>query len=105
MAANPNPALPTNDGSEPEISPSEFAARLGISVAEATRVIALKAADPNALSFMPGPKDVLSQDTYDAWIRAKIQQSLDDPRPSLSSEEVKARLAKHRAKLFAEKAK
>ena len=105
MAANPNPALHTNSNSAPEVTPAEFAARLGISVAEATRIIALKAADPNALSFMPGPKDVVSEESYNAWLHAKIQEAMDDPRPSISHEEVKARLAKRRAVLSTEKAK
>ena len=34
---------------------------------------------------------------HDAWFRAKVQQALDDPRPAIPHDEVKAHFAKRRA--------
>ncbi len=36
---------------------------------------------------------------YDAWFRDQVQQSIDDPRPSVSDEEARAMFAKRRAAL------
>ncbi len=36
---------------------------------------------------------------YDAWFREQVQQSIDDPRPSVSDEEARAMFAKRRAAL------
>lgn len=38
---------------------------------------------------------------YDKWFRDKVQEALDDPRPSISNEEAKAIFAKQRAELKA----
>ena len=38
---------------------------------------------------------------YDKWFRSKVQEALDDPRPSISNEEAKAIFAKQRAELKA----
>lgn len=78
-----------------------YAERLGVSVEEASRILAQKASNSDALSFMPGPEDVASRETYDSWLRVKIQEALDDRRPSLSQEEVEAYFAKRRAAMLA----
>ncbi|WP_407830903.1 antitoxin PaaA2 family protein [Verminephrobacter eiseniae] len=36
---------------------------------------------------------------YDAWFREQVQASIDDPRPSMSDEEVRAMSAKRKAAL------
>ncbi|WP_090473877.1 hypothetical protein [Pseudomonas migulae] len=36
---------------------------------------------------------------YDAWFRAQVQASLDDPRPSVSNEEAKRLMAAKREKI------
>ncbi len=46
---------------------------------------------------MPGPKDLVSEEACDAWLRAKVQEAMDDPRPTLSSEEAEARFAERKA--------
>jgi len=33
-------------------------------------------------------------ESYDRWFRAKVQEALDDPRPSIPHDEVMARLSK-----------
>jgi len=89
----------TNAVADPDVV--GYAERLGVSVAEAARILERKAADPDALSFMPGPDDAASREAYDSWGRAKIQEALEDPRPSLSQEEVEAHFAKRRAAVLA----
>ena len=37
---------------------------------------------------------------YDAWFRAKVQEALDGPRPSLSSEEVQKYFSEKRAAIL-----
>ena len=37
--------------------------------------------------------------TYDKWFRAQVQEALDDPRPSIPNEVVKAEFAKKRKEL------
>ena len=44
-------------------------------------------------SVVDPPTDPLE---YDAWFRAKVQEALDDPQPSLSNEEVQKYFAKKR---------
>jgi DNA-damage-inducible protein J len=34
---------------------------------------------------------------HDAWFRAKVQEALNDPRPAIPDEQVKAHFAKRRA--------
>ncbi|MHC8348201.1 antitoxin PaaA2 family protein [Pseudomonas sp. RT4P38] len=40
-----------------------------------------------------------SNAAYDAWFKAQVQTSLDDPRPSIPNEEVKHLMAIKREKL------
>jgi len=42
---------------------------------------------------------VFLNDAHDAWFRAKVQEALDDPRPAIPHEEVKAYFAKRRAEV------
>lgn len=35
--------------------------------------------------------------TYDAWLRARVQEALDDPRPAITAEVVEAHFTKRRA--------
>lgn len=37
---------------------------------------------------------------YDKWFREKVQESIDDPRPSIPHEEVEAHFAERRARLM-----
>ncbi|MHC8302297.1 antitoxin PaaA2 family protein [Pseudomonas sp. ZS1P83] len=41
----------------------------------------------------------LNRANYDAWFRAQVQASLDDPRPSIPDEEAKRLMAIKREKL------
>jgi DNA-damage-inducible protein J len=66
---------------------------LGITVSDAVRILLTRTANEGALPFE------LAQSTaeHDAWFRAKVQQALDDPRPGIPDEQVKAHFAKRRA--------
>ena len=44
-----------------------------------------------------------SSSAYDAWFRAKVQEALEDPRPPVSNEEVKAMFAAKREALLTTK--
>jgi hypothetical protein len=56
-----------------------------------------------ATDFAPemGPEDPVE---YDKWFRAKVQQSLDDPRPTIPHEQVMAEMESIIAKAEARKA-
>ena len=66
---------------------------LGITVSDAVRMLLTRTANEGALPFTPAANTA----EYDAWFRAKVQEALDDPRPAVSHEKVKAHFAKRRA--------
>lgn len=80
---------------EPEIKDRATAvlASMGLSVSDAVRILLTKVANEGALpaGLTTSPED------YDRWFRAKVQEALDDPRPSIPHEEVEANFAKLRA--------
>lgn len=41
----------------------------------------------------------MDEEAYDAWLRGKVQEALDDPRPRVSNEDVKAHFAARREAL------
>ncbi|TPG82401.1 hypothetical protein EAH72_31890 [Pseudomonas caspiana] len=47
----------------------------------------------------PDTQHQLGKATYDAWFKAQVQTSLDDPRPSIPNEEAKHLMAIKRQKL------
>jgi DNA-damage-inducible protein J len=65
---------------------------LGLTVSDAVRILLTRTANEGALPF------ALASDpaAHDAWFRARVQEALDDPRPSISHEEVDAHFAKRR---------
>jgi DNA-damage-inducible protein J len=66
---------------------------MGITVSDAVRILLTRTANEGALPF------ALTQNAagHDAWFRAKVQEALDDPRPAIPHEKVKAHFAKRRA--------
>ena len=66
---------------------------LGITVSDAVRILLTRTANEGALPFAPTANTA----AHDAWFRAKVQEALDDPRPAIPHEAVKARFAKRRA--------
>lgn len=66
---------------------------LGITVSDAVRILLTRTANEGALPFSLA-KNVVE---HDAWSRAKVQEALNDPRPAIPNEQVKAHFAKRRA--------
>jgi DNA-damage-inducible protein J len=66
---------------------------MGITVSDAVRILLTRTANEGALPF------ALTQNaaTHDAWFRAKVQEALDDPRPTVPHEKVEAHFARRRA--------
>lgn len=63
--------------------------------------------DPGSLKTYTRPdrsaalKQAHEAAAYDTWFRSKVQESLDDPRPAISHEQVKAEWEAERAELLA----
>jgi DNA-damage-inducible protein J len=72
---------------------SQVLSQLGITVSDAVRILLTRTANEGAPPFE------LFQSTaaHDAWFRAKVQEALDDPRPTIPHEQVEAHFAKRRA--------
>ena len=83
---------------------SEVAARAttvlkeaGLSLSDAISLLLTRIANEGALPF--STED--DSEEYDKWFRAQVQEALDDPRPPIPNEEVKARFARLRSELLA----
>ncbi len=72
---------------------TEVLEELGITVSEAVRILLTRTANEGALPF------ALTVDSaaHDAWFRAKVQEALSDPRPTIPHKKVEAHFAKRRA--------
>ncbi len=66
---------------------------MGLTVSDAVRMLLTRVANEGAL---PAGLAV-DPETHDAWVRAKVREALDDPRPDIPNEEVEARFAARRA--------
>jgi DNA-damage-inducible protein J len=66
---------------------------LGLTVSDAVRILLTRTANEGALPF------TLTQTSaeYDVWFRAKVQEALDDLRPTVPDSEVSAHFARRRA--------
>jgi len=67
--------------------------KMGLTVSDAVRILLTRVAHEGAL---PAGLTV-DQEAYDAWFKAKVQEALDDPRPGIPNDEVKAHFARRRA--------
>ena len=67
--------------------------RLGITVSDAVRILLTRTANKGALPFS------LTADAaaHDAWFRTRVQEAIDDSRPLIPNEEVKARFTRRRS--------
>jgi len=65
---------------------------LGITVSDAVRILLTRTANEGSLPFTL----VKNTEEHDAWFRSKVQEALDDPRPAIPHEKVKAYFAKRR---------
>jgi DNA-damage-inducible protein J len=66
---------------------------MGISVSDAVRILLTRTANEGALPFSLAKNAA----EHDVWFRAKVQEALDDPRPGIPDEKVKAIMAQRRA--------
>jgi len=66
---------------------------LGMTVSDAVRILLTRTAKEGVLPFAMNANGA----SYDAWFRAKVQEALDDTRPAIPNEKVKAHFAKRRA--------
>lgn len=88
---------------DPEIrdKASEVLAEWGMTISEAVRILLTRTANEGVL-----PLEVVSnEEDYDTWFRAKVQEALDDSRPPIPDEEVRAHFAKKIADLQARTSK
>lgn len=75
---------------------AEVLGAMGLTVSDAVRILLTRVANEGAL-----PAGLTTEPAaYDAWFRAKVQEALDDPRPPLSNEDVKAHFARRRAEIL-----
>ena len=71
----------------------EVLGKMGLTVSDAVRILLTRIANEGSL-----PAGLTSDHVaHDAWIRAKIQEALDDPRPGIPNDEAKAIMAKVRS--------
>ena len=76
-----------------EARAAEVLDRLGLTVSDALRILLTRIANDDRL-----PADFIEDPSaYDAWFRAKVQEALDDPRPTVHHDEVSAHFARRRA--------
>lgn len=68
-------------------------AQMGLTVSDAVRMLLTRVANEGAL---PAGLAV-DPETHEAWVRAKVREALDDPRPDIPNEQVEARFAARRA--------
>jgi len=68
--------------------------RMGLTVSDAVRILLTRIANEGAL-----PAGLTTDAaTHDAWFRAKVQEALDDTRPTIPHDEVEAHFKARRAR-------
>ena len=67
---------------------------LGMTVSDAVRILLTRTANEGALPF-PLAANAAS---HDLWFRAKVQEAMNNPRPAVPHDQVKAHFAQRRAK-------
>lgn len=87
MAANS--LVQTRIESEVKEKASAILEKMGLTVSDAVRILLTRIANEGGLP----PGLTVDPQVYDAWFREKVQEALDDPRPAVSDNEAKARLA------------
>lgn len=67
---------------------------MGLTVSDAIRILLTRIANEGAL-----PAGLtMNADAHDLWFRTKVQEALEDSRPAIPDEDVKAHFASRRAK-------
>jgi DNA-damage-inducible protein J len=78
-------------------------AKSGLTLSDAVRILLTRTANEGAMP-MDGASSQVEPLGYDAWFRAKVQEALDDPRPPIPNEEVKAYFDARKRQLLANQA-
>lgn len=66
---------------------------MGLTVSDAVRILLTRIANEGALPFSLATDPA----AHDAWFRAKVQQALEDPRPTAPHDDVEAHFARRGA--------
>jgi DNA-damage-inducible protein J len=78
-----------------KVAASEKLAIFGLTISDAVRILLTRVVREGGL-----PADLtMDESAYDSWFRAKVQEALDDQRPRVSNEDVKAQFAARREAL------
>ena len=72
---------------------AEVIESMGLTVSDAVRILLTSVAKEGALPVGLTADSV----EHDAWFRAKIQEAIDDPRPTIPHDQVEAYFAKRRS--------
>ena len=64
---------------------------MGMTVSDAVRILLTRTANEGALPFAPA-----NNAAHDAWFRAMVLEALNDPRPGITDEEARQRMAKRK---------
>jgi DNA-damage-inducible protein J len=70
--------------------------RAGLTVSDAVRILLTRTANEKKLPSLLTDEP----EGYDAYVRAKVQEALDDPRPGIAHDEVKKEFARLRKELL-----
>lgn len=89
-----NALVQTRIDSDVKDRASAVLGELGLTVSDAVRILLTRTANEGALPFNLATDSA----SYDAWFREKVQQALDDIRPSVPAGEVEAQFAARRAR-------
>ena len=72
---------------------AEVLEAMGMTVSDAVRILLTRTAREGAIPI----ELMVDEAAYDSWVRAKVQEALDDPRPDIPHEDVEAEFAARRA--------
>jgi DNA-damage-inducible protein J len=72
---------------------------MGLTVSDAVRILLTRVANEGALPF----NFATDPTVHDAWFRAKVQEALNDSRPTVSDADVEAHFAKRRKAALSKK--
>jgi DNA-damage-inducible protein J len=89
---SPNALVQTRIDSSVKERAAAVLNELGMTVSDAVRILLTRTANEGALPFSL----VQTSAEYDAWFRAKVKDALDDLRPDIPDEQVKAYFAERR---------
>lgn len=72
----------------------------GLTVSDAVRIMLTRTANEGVFPMDIAPRGSSTED-FDAWFRAKVQEALEDPRPTIPHQDVERHLVDKRSALKA----